>query len=133
MSGQERFRKIVDLLNEARDEVEHCAFHSRGNGMSAFACAEALMRDVSLEELARYMVVVEEACRRSWRFTRRSRVMLVSRLLMLLPPASSTLRAAQQRSLSEPPLRFRVVPECAVGFRAGVALGAVVPEPKPKA
>ena len=60
MSEQERFRKIVDLLNEARDEVEHCAFHSRGNGMSAFACAEALMRNVSLEELARYMDVVEE-------------------------------------------------------------------------
>jgi hypothetical protein len=50
------------------------------------------------------------------------------RLLMLLPPASSTLRAAQQRSLSEPPLRFHVVPECAVGFRAGVALEAAVPE-----
>ena len=47
---------------------------------------------------------------------------------MLLPPASSTLRAAQQRSLSEPRLRFRVVPECAVGFRAGVAVGATVPE-----
>ena len=54
--------------------------------------------------------------------------MLSSRLLMLLPPASSTLRAAQQRSLSEPPLRFRVVPEFPVGFRAGVALGATVPE-----
>ncbi len=47
---------------------------------------------------------------------------------MLLPPASSTLRAAQQRSLSEPPLRFRVVPECAVGFRTPIALGAAVPE-----
>ncbi len=54
--------------------------------------------------------------------------MLSSRLLMLLPPASSTLRAAQQRSLSEPFLRFRVVPELQVGFRAGVALGAPVPE-----
>jgi hypothetical protein len=47
---------------------------------------------------------------------------------MLLPPESSTLRAAQQRSLSEPPLRFRVFPESSVGFRAGVALGAAVPE-----
>jgi hypothetical protein len=63
MSGDERFRTIVDLLNEARDEVEHCAFHSRGNGMSAFARAEALMRDVSLEELPRYMDVVEEVRR----------------------------------------------------------------------
>ena len=60
MSEEERFRKVVNLLNEARDEVEHCAFHSRGNGMSAFACAEALLRGVSLEELARYMDVVEE-------------------------------------------------------------------------
>ena len=32
------------------------------------------------------------------------------------------------RSLSEPPLRLRVVPEGAVGFRAGVALWAAVPE-----
>ena len=65
---------------------------------------------------------------RSWRVTRRSRAMVSSRLLMLLPPASSTLRAAPQRSLSEPPLRFRVVPEGAVGFRAGVANGAAVPK-----
>ena len=47
---------------------------------------------------------------------------------MLLPPASSTLRAALERSLSEPPLRFRVVPKCAVGFGAGIALGAAVPK-----
>jgi hypothetical protein len=67
-------------------------------------------------------------CRRSWRVTRLSRAMLSARLLMLSPPASSTLRAAQQRSLSEPPLRFRVVPELQVGFRAGVALRTAVPE-----
>jgi len=54
--------------------------------------------------------------------------MLSSRLLMLLPPASSTLRAAPPRSLSEPPLRFRVVLQLLVGFWAGVALGAAVPE-----
>jgi len=54
---------------------------------------------------------------------------LSSRLLMLLPPASSTLRAAQQRSLSEPPLRFRIIPKLPVGFRTRVALGAAVPEP----
>jgi len=66
-------------------------------------------------------------CRRSWRVTRLSRAMLSSRLLMLLPPASSTLRAAQQRNLSEPPLRFRVVPEYPVRFRPPVAFGVVVP------
>jgi hypothetical protein len=64
MSGEERFRRIVNLLNEARDEVEHCAFHSRGNGMSAFACAEVLMRDVSFEELARYMDIPRNLVRR---------------------------------------------------------------------
>jgi hypothetical protein len=54
--------------------------------------------------------------------------MLSARLLMLLPPASSTPRAALERSLSKPPLRFRVVPELPICFRARVALGAAVPE-----
>jgi len=54
--------------------------------------------------------------------------MLSSRLLMLLPPASSTLRAALARSLSEPPLRFRVVPELPVCLWARVAFRAAVPE-----
>ncbi len=56
------------------------------------------------------------------------RLMLSSRLLMLLPPASSTLRAALERSLSEPPLRFRVVPELSFCFRSRVALGAALPK-----
>jgi hypothetical protein len=74
------------------------------------------------------MRMTVQPCRRSWRFTRRSRAMLSVRLLMLLPPASSTLRAALERSLSEPPLRFRVVPKLAVGFRTPVTLWAAVPE-----
>lgn len=73
------------------------------------------------------MRVTFQPWRRSWRFTR----------LTLLPPTSSALRGAPRRSLSEPPLRFRAVaghvglafatPEGAVGFRASVAHGAVVP------
>ena len=53
----------MSLIKDAHGQVEHCAFHSRGYGMGSFASAESLMRDVSVEELASYMDLVEEVRR----------------------------------------------------------------------
>lgn len=63
MTKEDRDRSIVSLIKDAHDDIEHCAFHSRGYGMCSFASAESLMRDVSVEELAGYMDLVEEVRR----------------------------------------------------------------------
>lgn len=63
MTKEERHQSILSLIKDAHNNIEHCAFHSRGYGMGSFASAESLMREVSAEELAGYMDLVEEVRR----------------------------------------------------------------------